>query len=248
MAQLWYWIADWDLSEGEAAVQLGGDVDYMVDTIGADAKPDLSFLRDSNIRKIGVYVTGSPGIIWTPGEVAAYRLAGFTVITIDQRNGPAVVANVADVESGAKTAAQAIVEAEDMLDQGRSYTIYVEKAHLGDVAAAWAKTGRELGKVVAVQWASPTSNPDTIVTGDVTLKDANVDLSVTLPDWHPVPAVKPPTPAAPLVKHAVVAYDETADGWGIRPGTQPGDLKGDLASVTWDKQAGPGWSIGPRSR
>ena len=37
----------------------------------------------------------------------------------------------------------------------------------------------------AVQWASPTSNPNTIVPGSTqTLSELNVDLSVTQSDWH----------------------------------------------------------------
>ena len=47
-----------------------------------------------------------------------------------------------------------------------------------------------LGKLVegmtcrAVQWASPSSNPTTIAPDSTqTLRDLNVDLSVTLPEW-----------------------------------------------------------------
>jgi len=245
MAQLGWWVADWNLSEAQAAVQLGGSVDYMADTISANSKRDLSFLRGSNIRKIAAYVTGPADIVWTAGEIAAYRLAGFAVVTIDQRNGPAAVANVADVESGAKTLPQAIVEAEDVLDQGRDYAIYVSRANLTAAQEAWAKTGRPASRVVAIQWASPSSNPDTFVTGNVTLKEANIDLSVTLTGWHPVPATPHPSPAPPTVKHAVVTYDETADGWAVHPGVDPPGDPGDHATVTWDKQAGPGWSIQP---
>lgn len=46
---------------------------------------------------------------------------------------------------------------------------------------------------VAVQWASPTSNPDTPLPGNpsLTLKQANCDLSVTADDWYPPPNFKP---------------------------------------------------------
>jgi hypothetical protein len=38
--------------------------------------------------------------------------------------------------------------------------------------------------VVAVQWASPTSNPNTLVPGShLTLSEANVDLSITVASW-----------------------------------------------------------------
>jgi hypothetical protein len=51
---------------------------------------------------------------------------------------------------------------------------------------------------VAVQWASPTSNPRTIVPGGTaTLQQANVDLSVADANWHPAPAVTPPPPPPP---------------------------------------------------
>lgn len=63
-------------------------------------------------------------------------------------------------------------------------------------------------QIVAVQWASPTSNPNTICPGSAkSLKELNLDLSVTLADWFPAPEalvtptaptpapVKPPAPA-----------------------------------------------------
>jgi hypothetical protein len=38
--------------------------------------------------------------------------------------------------------------------------------------------------VVAVQWASPASNPNTVVPGSTkTLAEANVDLSITVASW-----------------------------------------------------------------
>jgi hypothetical protein len=40
-------------------------------------------------------------------------------------------------------------------------------------------------KVVAVQWASPSSNPNTpLPRSSLTLRQANCDLSVTLDYWH----------------------------------------------------------------
>lgn len=44
---------------------------------------------------------------------------------------------------------------------------------------------------VAVQWATPTTNPDTPVPGSTsgaTLKSANLDLNRALAAWHPAPA------------------------------------------------------------
>lgn len=65
----------------------------------------------------------------------------------------------------------------------------------------------------AVQWASPTSNPHTVEPGTtLTLKAANVDLSVVDVKWNPTTAatavspVKPPTPPTPPVHDAVPGF------------------------------------------
>lgn len=50
--------------------------------------------------------------------------------------------------------------------------------------------------VAAVQWASPISNPHTVLPGStMTLQAANVDLSETRPDWF---AYVPPAPPVPV--------------------------------------------------
>jgi hypothetical protein len=47
--------------------------------------------------------------------------------------------------------------------------------------------------IVAVQWASPSSNPNTPLPGtSMTLSQANCDLSATADYWHAPPPVKPP--------------------------------------------------------
>ena len=61
-----------------------------------------------------------------------------------------------------------------------------------------AEAADELGNdTVAIQWASPSSNPATLVPGTSTsLIQANVDLSVTLDTWYPPPEPVPaPAPA-----------------------------------------------------
>lgn len=245
MSRLAYWVADWNLSRQQAASRLGGTVDDMVDLIGGNAARDLPNLQRTTIRKVGVYVTGTPDIVWPAAKIREYMLDGFSVVTIDQRNGPAVVADVADVESGAKTVPQAILEAEDMISRGEDYAIYVDQASLSAVQAAWARTGHEPGRIVAYQWASPTSNPTYQLEPGFTLRDANVDLSVTLPDWHPIPRHRKPQPPADVKKRAVVTYDERVDGWAVTPGVTHVNKQGDHATVTWSKADGPGWSIKP---
>jgi hypothetical protein len=66
-------------------------------------------------------------------------------------------------------------------------------------AQAAALVGREVHGMTcrAVQWASPSSNPSTIVPGGtLTLAAANVDLSAAEASWHaPLTVTPPPKPA-----------------------------------------------------
>lgn len=62
---------------------------------------------------------------------------------------------------------------------------------------------------IGVQWASPSSNPHTLIPGtSMTLIDGNVDLAVVEAGWTPStlppPAVVPPSPA--VVFHGIVTY------------------------------------------
>jgi hypothetical protein len=106
---------------------------------------------------------------------------------------------------------------------GFDSTIYVDQSSLPDLRARLAadkdvrlnkvafwvadwslnehEAADQLGNdIVAIQWASPLSNPDTLVPGShLTLAQANVDLSVTLASWYPRPDVKPAP--VPRVKH-----------------------------------------------
>lgn len=73
-------------------------------------------------------------------------------------------------------------------------------ALIGSYSIPIAGHGNVTINVVAVQWASPSSNPNTILPGtNLTLKQANVDLSETAPGWFPyiAPPVDPGSPKAP---------------------------------------------------
>lgn len=72
-------------------------------------------------------------------------------------------------------------------------------AWLADWNLSEAEAAAKIGTLIhgmtcrAVQWASPTSNPSTLVPGStLTLAQANVDLSVTEADWHAYVPPKPP--------------------------------------------------------
>jgi hypothetical protein len=62
--------------------------------------------------------------------------------------------------------------------------LWVANWSLSEAEAARLLTTSGDYPVVAVQWASPTSNPNTPVPGSTrTLAEANVDLSVTVASW-----------------------------------------------------------------
>jgi hypothetical protein len=65
--------------------------------------------------------------------------------------------------------------------------------------------------IIAVQWASPTSNPHTPVPGGSgeTLSQANIDISVTTDSWMPAPGTPPPPPA---VRHGILVEASATSG------------------------------------
>jgi hypothetical protein len=72
-----------------------------------------------------------------------------------------------------------------------------------DEAVALLNTNFGGYPVMAVQWASPSTNPHTVIPGtSVTLAQANADLSVTVPAWFAAP------PAVPVpLKVIFTSYD-----------------------------------------
>jgi len=61
-------------------------------------------------------------------------------------------------------------------------------------------------EVSAVQWASPSSNPHTLLPGStLTLQQSNVDLSETRPDWFAY--VPPKPPPVPTTETGIVVYE-----------------------------------------
>jgi hypothetical protein len=132
--------------------------------------------------------------------------------------------DVLDVENGAWSVQEAADEVERRVEAGYQWTtLYGSDAALGALADAikakgkdiwnghvdciladWNLDEAEAAKIVgaevhsmtcrAVQWASPTSNPNTLLPGtSMTLREANVDLNVVQPGWNP-PVVPKPRP------------------------------------------------------
>jgi hypothetical protein len=157
--------------------------------------------------------------------------------------------DVYDMESGAVTPAQAARGVAGRVHAGIDWTTgygsdgmlaafasevqkfghAVWNGHVNCWLADWNLNEAEAAKLigtkihgmtcVAVQWASPTSNPNTLLPGTkLTLREANVDLSVVDGTWVPSggwggPVVSPVPPPPPPVKKVLTrVVGEFADG------------------------------------
>lgn len=192
----------------------------MIDAIGANAGA-----IPKGTKRVAIYLTGSGGVAWTNADVRQLTKDDpqlQSVIRIDQANQssdifPQVSYIVVDIEPGAANIPEAIRIAVGRKALGLRTGLYYFRAEEGALRGAVAAAGLEshvdywaaywdldreqaiaaLGHngIKAVQWASPSSNPDTLVPGTRrTLREANVDLSVSLADWPSKLSIKPPPP------------------------------------------------------
>jgi hypothetical protein len=174
----------------------------MLDAIHADAGN-----VPVSAPKVAGYVTGTPDIEWLPSDWARFPSSGH--VRIDQSPALAAwasgAADVADVENFAGTQATAVAEALERHKKGWYSFVYVAQGSFDAMQSAMNAAGLEghvqywvanwdldeaqavaalSGDVVAVQYASPSSNPATVVPGGTqTLSEANLDISVTVPSW-----------------------------------------------------------------
>lgn len=168
--------------------------------------------------KVAGYVTGTPNILWTPAKWALFKDAGLVKIDqspslADFANGTAAVA---DVEAGAGTNSGAAIAIHTRQEKNLESVVYCNAENVDDLVAAlhdkdvnlddvyiwlanWNLDEKEAAAligtvvsglyVVAVQWASPSSNPNTPVPGrGGNLLDTNLDLSVAQRTWIPDPS------------------------------------------------------------
>jgi len=181
----------------------------LVDTIGADVGN-----VPADTPTVAGYSTGGPGIQWSAADWG--RFAGVKIRVDQSDSADPTIGDVADVETGAKTLQRFIEQARARRTLKLTSTLYIEASHFSlaqrTVAAAeldnwvwywvanWALSQEEAaalltGRIVAIQYASPISNPDTLLPGSrLTLAQANCDLSVARADWYPLPAGVKPTP------------------------------------------------------
>lgn len=195
----------------------------MIDTIGASSKN-----IPSNALKVAGYVTGGNTIEWTYADWERFTKTAGIVQICQNSSGDPTQAVAFDIEPGALSIAEFVSMAKvRQNDHKWNSAAYIEASQVGDLVQAldnakltmvqlwianWSldeiQASALLGtwvrgfQIVAVQYASPSSNPNTVCPGSSkTLKELNLDLSVTLPTWFPAPqqgtSVKEPVVAPP---------------------------------------------------
>lgn len=198
-------------------------VDDMIDTVHVTVNN-----VPADAPKVAGYTTGTPDIQWTAGDWSRFKRSAR--VRINQH--PAITdsgLDVIDLEARDWTLGLAIEECLRRKRRGIRTTIYLSLSRLIQtrlaVSAAglvgfvrfwiadWDLSRDEAiahlgGDIVAVQYASPSSNPNTMMPGSrLTLAQANGDLSVTVKHWHPVPRRRPirlPRPPRPKPVHKKV--------------------------------------------
>jgi hypothetical protein len=158
--------------------------------------------------KVAGYVTGTSDVEWTAADWA--RFATTAKVHVNQWPGSnPLLGDVLDVEPGAWTnegAAQACAERKK---NGLPINLYSSQDNLTPMLNACIAVGVTAGNlwvanynlsieeatalvvhrygpwpIQAVQWASPSSNPRTLIPGSkLTLLEGDCDLSVTAPAW-----------------------------------------------------------------
>lgn len=159
-------------------------------------------------RIVALYATGSDGIEATAAEILRFRANGVGVILIDQTPSLSVwaagLADVADYENGAGAETAVIAGARARQARGWQSTVYATLASADALSPVLKANGVNMGKLLwgiadwnwsqaqaeaqlaanptwaFVQWASPQSNPLTVVpgTGGKDLRVLNADLDV----------------------------------------------------------------------
>lgn len=181
----------------------------MIDCTGSSLPGLLSALGSNYPDVIATYVTGTDGIEATHAQIGDLR--SFTgVFLYDQTpqlaDFTAGLTDAADVEGGAGTLEAAMKGCKTRQDRGWWSWVYLNQANLEAGRAAlkaagltktqwgvanWNLTQQEAKDfldqnrdVAYVQWASPSSNPNTICPGTSrTLAELNCDLNVTIGGW-----------------------------------------------------------------
>lgn len=193
----------------------------MVDTIGANA------LRLPPATTVAGYVTGTGVVPWSDSTWAHFT---GVKVRINQANGSnPLLGDVLDVENGCWSNSDAARAAKTRQDAKVQVSLYTSRSNVSALVNACEAAGVTGGHlwvadwsmsevkaqqeveaasgpwpVVAVQYASPSSNPNTNVPGTgKTLGEMNVDLSVKNAAWLAPAPVAPPVVTPPVVSPKV---------------------------------------------
>jgi hypothetical protein len=181
-----------------------------------------------NYPKVAGYVTGSSGVAWDSGDWGRFPKSGhvrinqspshpdtscdvYDVETNAWTNAEAAEAVKRHQAAGGNPACYTSKSnLTDLLNSLKAAgithcPIWLAVWETGETStsvsqeeAAKSLTNTGPYPIVAVQYASPVSDPNLVLPGtDTTLRTANCDVSVTVPDWHPAPGSEPapkPTP------------------------------------------------------
>jgi hypothetical protein len=173
-----------------------------------DATHDNVDSIPANAVQVAGYVTGSGGVEWK--EVDWTRFATAAKVRINQMPGSdPLVGDVLDVEPRAWTNEGAAQACRERKQHGLEVCLYTSQDNLTPLLNACLSVGVTSGNlwvanwslsieeatamvvnrsgpwpIQAVQWASPTSNPRTLIPGsNRTLAEGNVDLSQAASTW-----------------------------------------------------------------
>lgn len=174
------------------------------DCLGSNAQR----LINAGVRPtvIWPYITGTDGIAWTPQQIDYFRQRGVGIYLVNQGvsqgSGQALDGDEFDFEAGGWTLPNLVDVVQIRRRTSWSTRVYCSWGDYGTIKQALADYGigksvffriadwnlsehmAELelhGDVYAGQWASPTTNPGTLIPGtSLTLAEAGADLSVVL--------------------------------------------------------------------
>lgn len=171
-------------------------------TWGADCPATQVAWLPRSIPAIWPYITGTPDIKWSPVEIAWFHRAKVFHVNQHFDNDDPYLGDEFDVEELAWTPAQVVEVVRARRERQWSTRLYGTYATYGQTVTELANAGVRRstfwriadwnldahmadatlwGDVYAGQWASPTSNPHTLIPGsDNELWVANVDLNVLL--------------------------------------------------------------------
>lgn len=196
----------------------------------------------TSLGAVAGYDSGSPEIQWVTSDWNRFPKSGHLHINQGFNVGP-LIGDILDIESGAWTIPSAVTALQARKAAGKELAAYIAVGNLTALANAlsaanlapvnlwlanWNLSESQAAALVihqfgpfpikAVQWASPSSNPNTPLPGSkLTLSKANADLSVKDASWHPAPVGSPPPPppttlSALLVRGLLAKIVHSTDG------------------------------------